>query len=1145
MKYRLKAADGSPVDRGLADTWERVANAVAAAEPGDDARRRWASTFADAMADFAFLPAGRILAGAGSGRTVTLFNCFVMGRIEDDLSSIFANVKEAALTMQQGGGIGHDFSTLRPKGAPVKSIGADASGPVSFMDVWDAMCRTIMSAGARRGAMMATLRCDHPDIEAFIDAKADPVRLRNFNLSVLVTDAFIRAVRNGEPWPLVFEGNVYRTVDARALWDRMMRATYDYAEPGVVFIDRINAQNNLSYCEEISATNPCVPADTWVHTADGPWQVRDLVGRPFAARVHGQDHASAAAGFFISGRKPVLRVQTAEGYALRLTAEHLVRRFSALSRYHAESEWCRAGDLAVGDLLALNNHRACPAWSGDLTLEEGYLLGLLVGDGSLKSDKAVLAVWRPPVAVGAECLPGTQSVMDEALRAARTLSHRNDFVGWLEIKGHAQHRLSLAALKGLAERLGMRPGNKAITPLLERASSDFYRGFLRGFFDADGSVQGSQTKGVSVRLAQSDIARLAAVQRMLLRLGIVSTLYRNRRLAGTSRLPDGRGGHADYPTAPQHELVVSGDNLLQFRDIVGFADHDKARRLDILLKSYKCSLNRERFSARVIAVVGDGVEDVFDVQIPGVNAFDANGLVAHNCGEQPLPPHGACLLGSINLARLVDKAFTPEARLDDARLEALTATAVRFLDNAIDISNYPLAAQRREAKAKRRIGLGVTGLADALILLGVRYGMPQSFALARRWMARIEAAAYLASAGLAGEKGAFPLYDADRFLAAPNVQRLPEEVRGAIARHGIRNGLLTSIAPTGTISLLAGNVSSGVEPVFDFRYERRVLERDGTSRTESVEDYAHVLYREKFGAAPLTEAFVTAEQLEPRAHLEMQAALQAHIDSSISKTINCPADLSFEAFEDIYLQAYDLGLKGCTTYRPNAVTGAVLRRSAPDKVSGSRLQVSASRGQDSAIPGTWNRKPENSVVYMAEPLQREPVLEGLTYKLRWPGSDHALYITINDIERDGRRRPFEVFINTKNLEHYAWTVALTRMISAIFRRGGDVTFVVEELKAIFDPQGGQWMAGRYVPSLIAAIGEVIEGHMVRIGFLSPAPGAVPENEEVREALAMGRPLAEMPQPRAGGRVCPRCNLRSLYRREGCWVCDACAYSRCS
>src|SRR5262249_19291685 len=281
-----------------------------------------------------------------------------------------------------------------------------------------------------------------------------------------------------------------------------------------------------------------------------------------------------------------------------------------------------------------------------------------------------------------------------------------------------------------------------------------------------------------------------------------------------------------------------------------------------------------------------------------------------------------------------------------------------------------------------------------------------------------------------------------RFLAAPNIRRQPEEVRSAIARHGIRNGLITSVAPTGTISLLAGNVSSGIEPVFDFRYERRVLERDGSARTERVEGCAYALYREKFGpSAPLTDAFVTAEELSPRAHLEMQAAAQAHVDSSISKTVNCPPDLSFEAFEDVYLQAYDLGLKGCTTYRPNAVTGAVLSRPAADKPDkGSAPDLIRGRDQGSGATDARPLNPQASVVYMAEPLQREAVLEGATYKLRWPGSDHALYITINDIERDGhagggpsahhaggvsstRRRPFEVFINTKNLEHYAWTVA--------------------------------------------------------------------------------------------------------------------------
>jgi ribonucleoside-diphosphate reductase alpha chain len=785
LKYRLKAPDGTPIDRTIEDTWARVAAAAAEAEP-KKARVHWAERFVGAMADGVFLPAGRILAGAGSKRAVTLFNCFVLGRIADDLGSIFENVKEAALTMQQGGGIGHDFSTLRPKGARVNSIGADASGPVSFMDVWDAMCRTIMSAGARRGAMMATLRCDHPDIEAFIDAKADPRRLRNFNLSVLVTDAFISAVRAGDSWDLIFDGRVYRTVPARALWERLMRATYDYAEPGVIFIDRVNATNNLGYCETIYATNPC--------------------------------------------------------------------------------------------------------------------------------------------------------------------------------------------------------------------------------------------------------------------------------------------------------------------------------------------------------------------------------------GEQPLPPYGACLLGSINMARLIERPFTKSAAIDTNRLEALVATAIRFLDNVIEISNYPLNVQRQEAMAKRRLGLGVTGLADALILLGLHYDSPEAVTRAELLMSSIKTAAYRASAELAAEKGSFMRYDPNKFLAAPNVQQLPQEVRSAIAKNGIRNGLLTSVAPTGTISLLAGNISSGIEPVFDFKYERRVLNADGSKRTEIVEDWAHGLFRKTHGdAAALPEAFVTAAELPPTAHLRMQAAAQRHVDSSISKTINCPADIPFESFKQVYLEAYELGLKGCTTYRPNPITGAVLTPSgalvgepAPEAGVATRLPERVPPAgiatEPTAVADRHARPGE--VVYMAEPLARTSVLTGYTYKLKWPGNDHALYITINDMERDGRRRPFEIFINTKNLEHYAWTVALTRMISAIFRRGGDVTFVVEELKVIFDPQGGQWMFGRYVPSLLAAIGGVIEEHMIRTGFLKPpAEQAAIEPADTRlNAFASqgGGPnrAEETTIAAARARPCPRCNSL-LVKIEGCWSCRSCGYSRCA
>jgi ribonucleoside-diphosphate reductase alpha chain len=736
-KYRLKDAHGTPIDLTIEDTWRRVARALAQTE--SDAAH-WGDRFYTALEDFRFLPAGRIMAGAGAGRRVTLFNCFVMGDIADDLGSIFSHLREAALTMQQGGGIGYDFSTLRPKGAPVLGVGADASGPLSFMDVWDSMCRTIMSAGARRGAMMATMRCDHPDIEDFIAAKRQAGRLTNFNLSVLATDPFMAAVEADAEWPLVFGGRIYKSLPARALFDSITRATYDYAEPGVIFIDRINTRNRLAYCETIRSTNPC--------------------------------------------------------------------------------------------------------------------------------------------------------------------------------------------------------------------------------------------------------------------------------------------------------------------------------------------------------------------------------------GEQPLPPYGACLLGSVNLARLVRAPFTPDARIDETELADLASTAVRMMDNTIDISGFPLQEQRQEALAKRRIGLGVTGLADALIMCGIRYGTAEAAELARHWAHQVNRAAYIASTQLAAEKGTFPLFDRAAYLAGAAIHELDADVRERIAEHGIRNALLTSVAPTGTISLVADNVSSGIEPVFALAYTRKVLQPDGTKVEEEVSDYALRRFRAQFGDdTALPDYFVTAQDLTPAEHVRMQAAVQQHVDSAISKTVNVPADINFVDFQEVYRDAYRSGCKGCTTYRPNAITGSVLAVK-PD------------------LPGA--APPAGAE--MSDLMARSEKLMGATYKLRWPDSEHAMYVTVNDIDHDGIRRPFEIFVNSKNLEHYAWVVALTRMISAVFRRGGDVGFVAEELKQVFDPRGGNWTGGRYVPSLVAAIGDVIERHMIETGFLTPPEPIAGKLSAPRASAASAAQL---------GPLCPRCSQPGLVQESGCLTCMHCGWSKCS
>ena len=551
-KYRY--ADRGHADGTIADTWRRVARSLAVVEQKDTPV--WEEKFFAILQEFKFLPGGRIQAGAGTARDVTLFNCFVMGAIEDLIPGIFRALQEGALTMQQGGGIGIDFSTLRPRGTPAKAVGNIASGAVSFMHIWDAMCGTILSTGARRGAMMATLRCDHPDIEEFVTAKQQSGQLRRFNLSVHITDAFIGAVRSDAEWPLVFPAvafacngdtilrewpgehrpvpcRVVRRIRARQLWEQILRATYDYAEPGVLYIDRINHLNNLWYRERITATNPC--------------------------------------------------------------------------------------------------------------------------------------------------------------------------------------------------------------------------------------------------------------------------------------------------------------------------------------------------------------------------------------GEIPLPPYGACDLGSLNLTRFVLSPFTPDAQIDFAGIEQTTRIAVRLLDNVIDASRFPLPPQAENARGSRRIGLGITGLADAMVMLGLTYGSDRSLTIAADIMRSICHAAYRASIALAEEKGSFPYFERDRYLDGAFIRTLPDHIRNGIAEIGIRNSHLLAVAPTGTISLLAGNISSGLEPIFAASYKRNVLSEDGTLKAFVLTDFALDLWRRMTGAATeVPNGFVTAGQLPVRAHLEMQATLQPLVDNSISKTINVPKNMPFEDFREIYDLAYDM-----------------------------------------------------------------------------------------------------------------------------------------------------------------------------------------------------------------------------------------------
>lgn len=920
-RYLEKNAEGKPVETP-SQLFRRVADNVAQAERlyGGSRRTiaRTSDIFNSMMTRLEFLPNSPTLMNAGRDLQ-QLSACFVLP-VEDSLESIFDSVKHQALIHQSGGGTGFSFSHLRPKNDRVASTSGVASGPISFMRVFNMATEVIKQGGARRGANMGILRVDHPDILDFIAAKQNQAELTNFNISVGLTDAFMRALERGQDYTLINPrtGRTAGRLAAASVFDRIVEAAWSTGEPGVIFLDTINAHNPTPQIGRIESTNPCVTGETWVQTAEGPRQVHDLVGVPFVAQINGRHYDTGPEGFSPTGTRPVVRLRTIEGYELRLTADHQIQRVTRKTRYISASEWYRAGDLKAADEVLLNDHRTAPLWKGPYTREQGYLLGLLVGDGTLKTDKAIVSVWDTAG-------PGVSGIMQEALRCAYTLPHRRDFKGWINVKGRPERRLALTALRDLAIEFGMAPGNKPITPMVEQGSGEFCTGFLRGFFDADGSVQGTQSKGVSVRLAQSDVRRLQAVQRMLLRFGIASTIYQHRRRAGLRTLPDGKGGHKRYPTRSHHELVLAGSNLLRFQDVIGFCDSGKASRLANLLGNYTRALNREPFLARVEAVVPDGTADVFDARIPDIHAFDANGLVVHNCGEQPLLAYESCTLGSLNLAKFVTGAPKKPA-IDFERLATATAHAVRFLDNVLDMNQYPLPSIAAITKGNRKIGLGVMGFADLLIKLGIPYDGAEALEIGEQVMQFIQEHGHQASAELARTRGTFPNFKGSR---------LESEGRR------LRNATVTTVAPTGTISIIA-DCSPGIEPLYGVSYARTVMDdvrltalhpefvrRARASGIYSPQLAAKVAANESI--QDLTEIpddlrrlFVTAHDIAPAHHVRMQAAFQRYSDSGVSKTINLPAKATKADVAAAFTLAYQLGCKGLTVFRTGSREHQVL-----------------------------------------------------------------------------------------------------------------------------------------------------------------------------------------------------------------------------
>lgn len=706
-------------EKSIEDNIKRVAREAAKVEETEEKKREWEEKFYKLMEDTKFLPGGRILAGIGTSMHQTLFNCFTLPVIEDSIEGIFEAVKLNAIIHSLGGGTGANFSTIRPEGAEVKTKGGTASGPVSFMTVFDAETKTITTGNARKGANMGILNVDHPDIEKFITAKHTPGVLTQFNISVGITDEFIDAVVNDRDWELKFNGRVYRVVKARDLWNLIVKSAYDYAEPGVINLSTINRMNNLYYMENIQSTNPC--------------------------------------------------------------------------------------------------------------------------------------------------------------------------------------------------------------------------------------------------------------------------------------------------------------------------------------------------------------------------------------GEQPLPPAGCCLLGSFNLTQFVVEPFTENARFDLEGLSKYVPIAVRLLDNIIEISKYPLPIYEEEEKTKRRMGIGIMGLGSTLAMLGLRYSSPEGRRQAELIIKTIRDSAYKASSILAKEKGTFKYFDRDKYLQGEFIKRLPEDIRELIKENGIHNSHLISIAPTGTLSVVANNVSSGIEPIFSLSYKRRVKISSDSIRGDYFEeyevmDYAYKLYRELKGDGPIPPYFETAYDIKPEDHLEMLKTISYYVDSSVSKTINVPRDYPIDSFFNLFLSAMQGGVKGLTVYREGSREGILIRE---------EVKKAEKIG-----------KPE-----------RPYKLKGTTYKVKTPRASY--YITLNEIEEEGKRRPFEIFINTKDASSIPWITALARLMSAVFVREENPSFLIDQLRSIVDPNGGYWRDGKRIPSVLSDIANVLEEYLEELGKI--------EKKEPQQKLL----------------VCPECGQQTYILEESCGRCLSCGYSQCS
>ncbi|MFH1566065.1 MAG: LAGLIDADG family homing endonuclease [bacterium] len=1152
-RYALKGVDGKPKE-SIKEAFYRVASFIAEAEKTKKDKKKYTDLFYAFMGSKRFIPNTPTWSGAKT-KLGQLAACFVLP-ISDDMGresdGIFQTLRDAALIQQSGGGNGFSFSSLRPKGDKITSSNGIASGPLSFMEVYDSAFGKIAQGGTRRGANMAVLRVDHPDILDFIKCKSEEGKISNFNISVGITDKFMKAVKEDKDFDLVNPKNkkVWKKVKAREIFDELVKYSFKNGEPGILFLDRANRDNPVPDQYTLEATNPCVTGDTLIYTAKGLQRADILANQEKSnkvivdSRLH-EDKVQLASKVFSTGIKDVYKLKTKEGYEIKLTAKHKVMTVKG---------WVMAKDLVKGDKILILNREG---GFGDCGSEElGWVLGWLVGDGTINKVRAVLSFFGEEKG---ELAPLMAHSVTKIVNENPVYNNRTRFcnVGVTQVLARNESRIQSDRLLAVAKECGLNNNKLQVPSCVFCGNKEIQKAFIQALFTADGYFMNGKNKGGSVRLTSISRSLLVSVQRVLINFGIASKIYTNRRKAGYRKLPDGKGGYKEYFCRSYHEVVISKENIITFAQEIGFLSESKqAKMFNYIKRCDKRGLYKESFTVCVSSLDFIGREMVYDLIQPTTKSFVANGVVVHNCGEQWLGGYENCCLGHINISESVK-----ENRIDWNHLRESVILAVRFLDNLVTQNSYiPSVPQLKEVALKnRRIGLGFMGLGDAFYKMGIRYGSKKSLELASQITEFMRFYSMQESIELAKERGSFPgikesIYNAKNFrwkipkplfeyeenFGRPTLKW--NEIKKSLKKYGIRNAAQLSIAPTGTTATVFDVEGYGCEPVFALAYFRNVYQSAGGEENLRL-TYVSPLFKKALEKAGLVkekekevvkealekgtikncksvpedirETFAVATDITADEHIEMQAAIQCFIDNSISKTCNFSESAVEEDIKNAYIKAWELGCKGLTVY-----------------VTGSRKEVVLETKE------TAEKKQGALLNLKEEEIRPRPsVVMGRTHKIATPVG--KAFITVNRNGEAGKR-PFEVFINIgkSGSDLSSMAEAMGRLISGWLRSAKEPVKALEDIKNQLRGIGGSMSVGfgqNRVSSLPDAVAKVLDKELT-LSEKMEEDVYKEEDPEVEVTL--------QPSLFKGASICPECNNITLVETEGCVKCYSCSYTRC-